>query len=214
MKYDFDGYELTEAGLQKVNIFIAECQAKRKEILDAGKDTADDTTLPTVEDIISDLSFMELDPENNDYYNAWGVTDNYDSDDALHLEFIKDFIDAEEKNNILDARNWFAKEIAYELYKQDWIRTHLTEKDWKESANTYISSLDEADYNPGFGFEVADFIDDINENGFGSGQLYVCFEEFLGTEFLDQEYIRRLVGEGPLLDVIETIWEDEENEKA
>lgn len=44
-------YILTEKGRENVAWFIKECKAKRKEILDAGLDTADDTNLPTEEDI-------------------------------------------------------------------------------------------------------------------------------------------------------------------
>ena len=44
-------YILTEKGREKVTWFIKECAAKRKEILDAGIDTADDTNLPTEEAI-------------------------------------------------------------------------------------------------------------------------------------------------------------------
>lgn len=83
-------YKLTDSGLRKVNFFINECEAKRKEILDARLDTADDTIIPTVGDILSDIEFA-LDEEGN-YYNAWGVTDNYNSDNALYLNFGEDFI--------------------------------------------------------------------------------------------------------------------------
>ena len=40
-------YTLTEIGHEHVNDFLKECSAKRKEILDAGIDTACQTTLPT-----------------------------------------------------------------------------------------------------------------------------------------------------------------------
>lgn len=40
---------LTETGKRKVAGFILECTAKRKEILDADLDTADETNLPTEE---------------------------------------------------------------------------------------------------------------------------------------------------------------------
>ena len=40
-------YKLTERGIKECERFIAECIAKRKEIIDAGIDTADNTILPT-----------------------------------------------------------------------------------------------------------------------------------------------------------------------
>ena len=72
-------YRLTKKGRKAVDRFIANCEAKRKEILDAGRDTADETTLPTVKDIIADVNCDGLD-DHGDYWNMWGVTDHYDSD--------------------------------------------------------------------------------------------------------------------------------------
>ncbi|MFR6456180.1 MAG: hypothetical protein ACLUPG_06450 [Roseburia faecis] len=85
-------YVLTEEGKRKVAVFIKECEAKRKEILDAGLDTAEDTQIPTEADILSDLNNgVEVD-EDGDYYNAWGVTDNYCSDRACELAIGEDFV--------------------------------------------------------------------------------------------------------------------------
>ena len=69
-------YQLTDKGRKEVRRFIKECEAFRKELLDAGKDTADDTYLPTEEGIIDDIA--EWIDEDGAYYDAWGVTDNYD----------------------------------------------------------------------------------------------------------------------------------------
>lgn len=84
-------YKLTKQGIEKCKIFIAECNAKRKEILDAKKDTADDTITPTIEDIENEIQFF-LD-EDGEYYNGWGVTDNYDSDLPICLTLGVDFIE-------------------------------------------------------------------------------------------------------------------------
>lgn len=86
---------LTAKGRETAASFIRGCEEQRKEILDARKDTADDTNLPTVEDIEADLNFSELDEDTGDYYNCWGVTDNYDSE-SLVLTHNIDFIEAEE----------------------------------------------------------------------------------------------------------------------
>ena len=45
-------YVFTLNGYRAVEHFIAECAAKRKEILDAGIDTANETVLPTSSDIL------------------------------------------------------------------------------------------------------------------------------------------------------------------
>ena len=79
----------TEMGKEKIRVYIIELEAKRKEILDAGLDTADETNLPDEEDILSDIEFFE---EGNEYYNNWGVTDNYNGDDALYLKRGEDYI--------------------------------------------------------------------------------------------------------------------------
>lgn len=80
-------YVLTSYGKEKVEIFIKDCAAKRKEILDAGIDTVDETILPSEEDILSDLNRGASIDEDGDYYNKWGVTDHYDSDAPISLRY-------------------------------------------------------------------------------------------------------------------------------
>ena len=73
------GIGYTESFWVSAMQFIAECTAKRKEILDAAKDTADDTELPDIEALVDDaLSFGP--DEDGLCFNCWGVTDNYESD--------------------------------------------------------------------------------------------------------------------------------------
>ena len=76
-------FRLTNKGLKNVRAFLTECEAKRKEILDAKKDTAGDTTIPSVEDILSDINCGVGVDADGEYYNSWGVTDNYESDRPL-----------------------------------------------------------------------------------------------------------------------------------
>ena len=75
--------KLTELGKQEVNTYIREAEAKRKEILDARIDTADDTWLPDEDDILMDIEHFE---EDGEYCNGWGVTDNYNTDYPLYLK--------------------------------------------------------------------------------------------------------------------------------
>lgn len=82
--------KLTQTGEDKVKFYIKTLELKRKEILDAGKDTADETKLPTIEDIIADIEAFE---ENGEYLNNWGVADNYDNDFPLWLERGEDYYD-------------------------------------------------------------------------------------------------------------------------
>lgn len=80
---------LTNKGKETVKFFIEDLHEKRKEILDAKKDTAEDTNLPTEEDIISDIE--EFVDEDGGYYNSWDCTDHYDSDWPLGLQKDIDF---------------------------------------------------------------------------------------------------------------------------
>lgn len=85
--------KFTEKGKRKVNVFIAELKAKRKEILDAGKDTADETVLPDTADILDDIEWSV--DENGEYCTTWGCTDNADL--PIFLKAGEDFVDDEEK---------------------------------------------------------------------------------------------------------------------
>lgn len=85
-------YVLTSYGKENVEIFIDECAAKRKEILVAGIDTAEETNLPSEEDILSDLNCGVGVDEDGDYYNGWSVTDHYDSDTPISLRYGIDFV--------------------------------------------------------------------------------------------------------------------------
>ena len=81
--------KFTKVGKAKVRTYITELEAKRKEILDANLDSANETTLPDEKDILDDIEFFE---EENEYYNSWGVTDNYNGDNALYLKRGEDYI--------------------------------------------------------------------------------------------------------------------------
>ena len=58
-----------------------------------GKDTAEETNLPSEEVILSDLNFGVGVDEDGDYYNGWGVTDHYNADTILGLSLGKDFVE-------------------------------------------------------------------------------------------------------------------------
>ena len=85
-------FELTSHGKNLTEEYIRELRAKRKEILDAGKDTADETVLPTVEDILSDIEIDWNDPDGPCCLNGWAVTDHYDADYPLLLKLGRDLI--------------------------------------------------------------------------------------------------------------------------
>lgn len=88
-------YVFTVNGYRTVKRFIAECAAKRKEILDAGIDTADETELPTTQDILDDVNDGVGLDEENEYFNSWGITDHFGSQ-PLALIVGEDIILADE----------------------------------------------------------------------------------------------------------------------
>lgn len=85
-------YVLTDKGREECEIYISELKAKRKEILDAGIDTADETNIPTVEDIFNDAIDLGFD-EYGEAFNGWGVTDNYDADYPIFLKLGIDIVE-------------------------------------------------------------------------------------------------------------------------
>lgn len=82
-------YNLTNDGMSKVKLFIEQCKVKQESILKAGLDTAKETTLPSVEDIICNVEDMV--DNNGEYTNAWSISDNYLSD-PLELHKDEDFV--------------------------------------------------------------------------------------------------------------------------
>lgn len=84
--------KLTQKGESVVSSYLKELIVKRKEILDARKDTADDTILPNTEDILCDMENGVGIDEDGEYYNSWGVTDNYNSDYPICFKINEDFV--------------------------------------------------------------------------------------------------------------------------
>lgn len=84
-------YVLTSLGRERCTEYIKKLETERKAILDAGKDTADETELPTVEAIEGDIGFIGLNDEG-EYYNSWAITDEYSSENVITLKFGEDFV--------------------------------------------------------------------------------------------------------------------------
>lgn len=77
----------------------------------------------------------------------------------------------------------------YERYRMHWMQTHAVSfseisdlaAEWKQDAE-----------------EDQSFEDFVEERGFGAGSLWVCYEEFLGAEYQDTEFVRMLLPEDDL----------------
>lgn len=86
-------YKLTEQGRAKCEEYIRELKAKRKEILDAKLDTANNTFVDfTVDEIFEDVIENSMCDEDGILSNGYGVTDHYDADTWLRLDLEKDYI--------------------------------------------------------------------------------------------------------------------------
>ncbi len=84
-------YQLTDKGREECEIFIKELKAKRKDILDAGIDTAEKTFVDYAPDeLFEDLLDCGID-EDGEIYNGYGVTDHYDADRVFGLTLGVDF---------------------------------------------------------------------------------------------------------------------------
>lgn len=85
-------YRLTAKGLEKAEQYLRELIAYRKEILDAKLDTADDTPIPTIQDIESDIESFE---EDDEYYNSWSIADDTTMNMPLCLKYGEDYLEAD-----------------------------------------------------------------------------------------------------------------------
>lgn len=89
-------YRLTTKGLEKAEQYLRELIAYRKEILDAKLDTADDTPIPTIQDIESDIESFE---EDDEYYNSWSIADNTTMNMPICLKYEEDYLEADIANH-------------------------------------------------------------------------------------------------------------------
>ena len=76
------------------------------------------------------------------------------------------------------------RELAYELYKMDWMR-RISCGIQMEVLKDYYQETTEEDR------EVSTFEDYVLEYGY-LGQLYVGFNEFLRAEYLDEFYMKSI----------------------
>ena len=77
------------------------------------------------------------------------------------------------------------QKLAYELYKVDWMQRISAERQ-KDALRNYY----EEDW-------TCTFKEYLEDQGY-SGELYVCFGEFLNAEYQDKEYIKELLGNDAL----------------
>ena len=118
-------YNLTDAGKTKVKHFIENCRIKQDSILKAGLDTAKETTLPSVEDILCNVEDMV--DKNGEYTNAWSISDNYLSD-PLELHKDEDFViisNERTKDNPMNEHLIVKEEPAEERNETEEVQTNM-----------------------------------------------------------------------------------------
>lgn len=97
------------------------------------------------------------------------------------------------------------RELAYELYKIHWKKTHITPEIEADTIKNYYEDVKEMrsfmkkmmqenllKERENEELDVRTFEEYLWEQGYGSGTLYVCFNEFLDIEYLDKEYMKEL----------------------
>jgi len=76
----------------------------------------------------------------------------------------------------------------YELYKEDWKRTHVTPSEEEAERRRYEEELA---YDPEMAETYPTFGDWVEEHGYG-GSLYAGLAEFEECEFVDKDYMEGL----------------------
>lgn len=133
-----------------------------------------------------------------------GFVDAYKGDFCVSGEFITDddcvyvyFKYAEESEEDIKI-----SEVAYELYKQDWIDSHTTPAIRLESLREYFKYKKECIEND---FEIDSFEEWLFENCYTkdgrSVGVYACYNEFLEEEYLDYEYMYELLLDDELIEM-------------
>lgn len=78
--------------------------------------------------------------------------------------------------------------LCYELYKIDWESDHkITAKRKRAHMLDYYKGLLNGDYDEDYTYE--DYLDEFGYDG----EIYVCYDEFLDNEYLDDEYMHILL---------------------
>lgn len=87
------------------------------------------------------------------------------------------------------------KKIAYALYKDQWLREHVSKNTLLETRREYALAIINDDIASEASFEGY-----VNEFGFNGGQIFVSYDEFLNAEFKDDDYMRKLLKKPELID--------------
>ena len=78
--------------------------------------------------------------------------------------------------------------LCYELYKIDWKYSHITKYTEMYNIKNYYECLitDDIDSKE---YTYNDYLEEVGYDG----ELYVCYDEFLDNEYLEEDYIKELL---------------------
>ena len=85
------------------------------------------------------------------------------------------------------------KLLCYELYKIDWVRTHISAIRELNSLKKYYMNNNDLDYKN----FMNSYNNELNTVEY-DGEMYVSFDEFIDNEFNDKEYIKSLLNDNDL----------------
>lgn len=78
-------------------------------------------------------------------------------------------------------------ELSYQLYIIQWKHEYITPEIEADAWKDYFENTEAED------FAEYSFDDYLWDCGYAGGALYVCYEEFLNAEYLDEDYIKELL---------------------
>lgn len=131
--------------------------------------------------------FATCDWQNPDVQDLKDCTD----DEEAVRDYGETWQEMEDRAGNIDT---VRKEL-YRLYQLDWMMYHNQSVDsvireCQNIADEYISE----DYGEDISLDLRE---EFNERGF-DGSMYVCFDEFLGAEYLNEKYMSELMERSPL----------------
>lgn len=145
-----NSYVLTETGRKKCEIYITDLKAKRKEVLDAGIDTAHHTFVNyTPEELLEDL-LLDYPDGNREIRGVYGVTDHYDADYPICLKYGTDFLKKE------SDRNLYWMEWYNDIDDQDTFEKYVNELRVSMNTNVYYEQAARLFYTNGTDFVRVD----------------------------------------------------------
>ena len=87
-----------------------------------------------------------------------------------------------------DKKEYELQQTLYEMYKAKWMEGRITADMILDECKNYYEAITEV---PGCYSCLDEYIFD---NGY-AGTIYVCFDEFCNSEYLNKEYMYELIGD-------------------